>query len=169
MRVLSTIDTSTILILCDNLLTRYSFVASIPPRHYTTGVQGIGFLAFVFVSRVISMSRPPPNPALLAPPRWMGLLLIFTLCTAVWFMLYSDPLQSFHFTQPVTDVLETVRLDTTSLRDAWGEETHIEWISCHVRRIMSGHVFDTTHLQILFPCSFPSGFWFRWARMRLEV
>lgn len=84
-------------------------------------------------------------------------------------MLYSDPLQSFHFTQPVTDVLETVRLDTASLRDAWGEETHIEWISCHLRRIMSGHVFDTTHLQILFPCSFPSGFWFRWARMRLEV
>ncbi|EKU21403.1 dolichol-phosphate mannosyltransferase subunit 3-like protein [Nannochloropsis gaditana CCMP526] len=56
------------------------------------------------------MSRPPPNPALLAPPRWMGLLLIFTLCTAVWFMLYSDPLQSFHFTQPVTDVLETFPL-----------------------------------------------------------
>lgn len=60
----------------------------------------------------INMSTSPPAPPLsssaISFPRWVGLLLCFIISSTVWATLYIDPWQSFRFTAPVRQVLQTV-------------------------------------------------------------
>ncbi|GAB5034729.1 dolichol-phosphate mannosyltransferase subunit 3 [Nannochloropsis oceanica] len=57
------------------------------------------------------MSTSPPAPPLsssaISFPRWVGLLLCFIISSTVWATLYIDPWQSFRFTAPVRQVLQT--------------------------------------------------------------